>query len=87
MIQYSVIRYCTTPSNTSDNSSTKRHILKLFLICALIADIIHTFAYLHYYLTHGLSFDLSLCLTTGVFLARLIFLWLNNKDDKKKLAK
>jgi cytochrome c oxidase subunit IV len=87
MIQYSIIRYCTRSSTNGDNHSAKQHILKIYLICMVIADVIHTVSYLHYYSTYGTSFDLSLYLTTAIFMGRLIFLWLNYKNEKKKKAK
>ncbi|CAF1302629.1 unnamed protein product, partial [Rotaria sordida] len=78
MIQYSLIRYCTTSSIAGENHSTKEYIIKIFVTCMAIADLVHIFSFLNYHWTYDSSLNLSsignLYLSTGLFTARIIFL-------------
>ncbi|CAF0980800.1 unnamed protein product [Rotaria sordida] len=89
MIEYFLVRYCTTSISTpTDIHSTKKHILKLFVSCMAIGDLIHMFSFLNYHLTYGSSLQLSsignLYGSIGLFLARAVFLWLNYPNEKTK---
>jgi hypothetical protein len=87
MIEYSLVRYCTTSSTVGDNRSTKEYILKIFVSCVAIADLIHTSSYLNHHLAYESSFEPSAIVymygSIGLFSARAIFLWLNYQKEKK----
>ncbi|CAF1450659.1 unnamed protein product [Adineta steineri] len=90
IIEYSVVRYCTKSSTNDNSRATKEYILKIFVLCMTIRDLIHTCSYLNYYLNYGSFFELSsignLHLTIVLPIARIIFLWLNyqNKNAKQR---
>jgi hypothetical protein len=91
MIEYSLVRYCTTSSAVGDNRSTKEYVLKVFVLCMAIGDLVHIFSFLNYHLTYGSSSDLSsvgnIYGSIVFFLTRAIFLWLNYQNDTKKQRK
>ncbi len=91
MIQYSLVRYYTTSSNTNSNRSTKEYILKTFVICMTIADHVRILSYFNSHLVYGSSLELNsignLYGIIGLFVARIIFLWLNYKNEKEKERK
>jgi hypothetical protein len=59
LIQYSIVRYCTTTPRTDDSRPTKEYILKVFVMCMATADFIHTCSFSNYQMAHGSSLDSS----------------------------
>ena len=88
MIEYLLVFYCTVPSTLHNSHSTKAYVLKVSIISLAIGDAIHAASFLYYYMAHGSAVDLSLianmCLPTGLFIGRILFLWLNRLDEMSK---
>jgi preprotein translocase subunit SecY len=91
LIEYSLVRYCTTSSPTDADRSTKQYILRIFVMCMAIADAVHVCSFLNYQLAYGSLLDLSAIgnvhTCTVLIVARIIYLWLNYQNEKKKQNK
>ena len=57
-------------------------------MCMATADMIHTFSFSNYQLKYGSLLDLSSFInifgSISLFLGRILFLWLNYQNKKKK---
>ena len=88
MIEYLLVLYCTVPSTLHNSHSTKVYVLKVSILSLAIGDAIHAVSFLYYHMAYGSSADLSLianmCLPTGLFIGRILFLWFNRLDEISK---